>query len=1019
MMRPFVRSFAVLLALLVAYEVYALVAVPVLEPPLARRKVVHSTEADRQRAAQAMTKYQRLLAAYFPAGHWSLVQPPKVIKTGSGRGQIMLVWDEHTRHEDGRVDLNQCALLYFPTPPIEGGQPPRDAIVVEAERGAHFQFDGKFQPERGDIPQIRRGQLPGRITIRSAMREPGPEDDLRIETRDVELNSKLMYTSAPVRFRLGESVGGGEELEIRFLVEDPPSSGWAIAGIDSLEIRRAVRLHAMLDAKSLLPGQERAEQDNGEPTPPVEVTCSGPFHFDFVRYVASFDRDVELWQVHPNGPGDQLSCQQLDLMFAPRADADGRPPRVLVDPGDRQKRDLARLEASRIVARGHPVVVTSPSRGAEARGGRIQLELAERRVSIDGGSDVRLTYGPNVLQAPAIAYQQPPAESTTRIGTFQAAGPGKLYYVPDPAKPDQVLEATWQTSVELGRSNGQPVLVMDGRPQLALATMGRLVADQMKVYLRELQGPAASRSALQLSGQQGGSRLQAVPDRMIAVGRVQFDSAKLTGRTHELVATFRVEPPQAIANTAAQGGGPAQPGGRGTQRGERYLVKADHMRLGVALRGQRAAATDVACEGNVALRQLPGEAGGQQPLEVTGGQLHATNLDMAAHLTILGTAPGEPAGSRKATFQGRGVTVQAAGVELDQGQNRLWSNGPGSATMLLARDLQGQPTAAPYPLEITWAGGLDFDGREMRFNEQVHVEGADDWLRCQQLVARLTVPVRFGERVDQDAVDLAEIECRGQVRIDHRGRDEQGPTSHERVEIERIAINQQTGVIRGSGPGSVCSTHLASTTAALAGSAADAQPGAQLHFLRVNFERGLGGNYVLRDLGFVGRVRTVYGAVDSWEQELDIDRPESWPPGAVTLTCDELRVNEDPVAARLMPRSGGGERRLGPMELRAQSNVQIQGTSPEFGSFTARAGRATYQQAKDLFMLEGSQQSPATIWQQRQLGGQFIQHSAQRIQYWRTTGKIAEDGFGPTEFTLPAAPSTSPQDARRPSVPMR
>ena len=63
-----------------------------------------------------------------------------------------------------------------------------------------------------------------------------------------------------------------------------------------------MRLHALLDAKSLLPGQERAERDAGQPPPPVEVTCSGPFHFDFVRYVASFDRDVELWQIHPNGP---------------------------------------------------------------------------------------------------------------------------------------------------------------------------------------------------------------------------------------------------------------------------------------------------------------------------------------------------------------------------------------------------------------------------------------------------------------------------------------------------------------------------------------------------------------------------------------------------------------------------------------------------------------------------------------------------------------------------------------------
>lgn len=1021
MMRTFVRSFATLVALLVAYQVYVLVAVPVLEPPLAARRVQHSTEADRQRAEQAMTKYQRLLAAYFPADHWSLARPPKVIKTGGDRGQIMLVWDEHTRHEDGRVDLERCALLYFPTPPIEGGDPPRDAIVIEAPQGAHFQFEGKFQPERGEIPPIKSGELPGVITIRSDMHEPSPADDLRIETRDVAMNSKLMYTNSPVRFRLGPNVGGGEELEIRFLVEDPPSSGWSIVGVDSLEIRRQVRLHALLDAKSLLPGQERAERDAGQPPPPVEVTCSGPFHFDFVRYVASFDRDVELWQIHPNGPGDQLSCQQLDLLFAPRAEPAGRQPGVLVDAGDRQKRDLGRLEAVQIDARGHPVVVTSPARGAEARGARIRLWLRDRRVAIDGDNVVVLKYGPNELHAPAISYRQPAADSATQIGSFQAGGPGKLHFVPDPAKPEQALEATWQTSVELGRDNGQPVLKMAGRPQLAFAAMGRLIADQMKISLRELDGAAASGAGLQLPGQREGSRLQAVPDRMTAVGRVQFDSADLAGWTHELETTFRSEPPQAQAGTPAPGGGPGRIdlADRGGPHRQKYQIKADHVGLGVVLRGQRAAATDLTCEGSVVLRALPATAV-EQPLEVSGGQLQVTNLDTAAHITIVGTAPGEPPGSQKAQLQARGVTVEAAGAELDQTQNRLWSDGPGKATMLLARDLQGQPTAMPYPLEITWNGGLDFDGRQMVFNDQVLVQGADDWLRCRQLVARLNAPIRFGTRVDQKAVELAEIECRGQVEMDHRGRDELGPTSHERATLESITINQQNGGIRGQGPGKVRSTHLASQTAALAGPPTAAEPSAQLHFLRIDFDGGLVGNLFLRELSFRERVRTVYGAVDSWEQELDLDRPEGWPPGAVTLTCNELGVNEDPVAARMMPRpETGGQRALGPMELRAGGNVQIQGEAPTSGTFAAQAERATFQQAKELFVLEGGQRAPATIWLQRQLYGQRVQHSARKIQYWRLTGKVTEDGFGPTEFTLPAAPAAPLQDARRPLVPAR
>ena len=58
------------------------------------------------------------------------------------------------------------------------------------------------------------------------------------------------------------------------------------------------------------------------PKPPVDVSCSGPFTFDFVRYVASLDRDVNLVQANPNGPSDQLACTRLDMHFAPKPNAE-------------------------------------------------------------------------------------------------------------------------------------------------------------------------------------------------------------------------------------------------------------------------------------------------------------------------------------------------------------------------------------------------------------------------------------------------------------------------------------------------------------------------------------------------------------------------------------------------------------------------------------------------------------------------------------------------------------------------
>ena len=155
-------------------------------------------------------------------------------------------------------------MLMFPTPPHGDVAAPPDTIVLEAQQGARLLFDD-FHPELGRIGQITRGEFPGPIVIRSDMREPGPEDDLLVETSDLQMNTKLLYTASPVRFRMGQTVGGGRELEIRFLPDEHSQSkdnNLRIAGFDSLEIRREVRMRMQLDTASLLPGGKREPSNN-------------------------------------------------------------------------------------------------------------------------------------------------------------------------------------------------------------------------------------------------------------------------------------------------------------------------------------------------------------------------------------------------------------------------------------------------------------------------------------------------------------------------------------------------------------------------------------------------------------------------------------------------------------------------------------------------------------------------------------------------------------------------------------
>jgi hypothetical protein len=550
-------------------------------------------------------------------------------------------------------------------------------------------------------------------------------------------------------------------------------------------------------------------------------------------------------------------------------------------------------------------------------------------VILSGGQDVSLSQGQNILRAPTIQYQQPDRDATTKIGNFHADGPGTLQYVPNPKKPDQVFTAAWKAQVELGRNSGQPVLTLTGRPQLIMTGMGELTADQVIVYLREVAAIADAEPAADASGQPPNrEKVQVRPDRLDAIGQVEVNSPQLLARTRELKTTFHEESPlPSQVGVGSHGPADNHPAdnssrlnpapGTNSPDAKTNQIAADEINLVVALRGTHPAPTNLVCNGHVAFRDVP-KPGETEQLDVRGGQLVADQLDSAARMIIHGAAPNEPPGSQLTEFNAHGMTMHAADVQLDEAQNRLWVDGPGVATVTPTHDLMAKSSsAAPMPFDIHWQGGLNFDGRQVVFDRQITVVGADDRLWCDQLIGTLAAPIQFGQRVDPQTARLAEVECRGSVAIDHLTRDAAGNvTSHDRGQLNRLTINQLTNRISGDGPGVLRSTssrdanQFNAIPAAAASAKQPAANSAQLHFLCVDFQRGLDGNVLTKEIAFHDRVRTIYGPVDAWEQELDVNHPETLPPDTITLSSDDLNVNEDPIAARNKvdtPGQGGGK----------------------------------------------------------------------------------------------------------------
>jgi hypothetical protein len=455
-----------------------------------------------------------------------------------------------------------------------------------------------------------------------------------------------------------------------------------------------------------------------------------------------------------------------------------------------------------------------------------------------------------------------------------------------------------------------------------------------------------------------------------------------------------------------------------------YFVVSDEIQLDAILQGQTPTPKTLVCVGNVAMREATQSGTDQQqPLEVRGAQLTVEHLDTktphvilkGANLAKTGGKLISAGGPQLAQVAGRGMTLLTDAFEMDGRDNHMWSDGPGEATLSMSRDLQGKAAATPTPVQINWKGGLKFDGQNIVFDRDVIVSDTDSRLNCDRMLARLAAPIKFGEKVDQSTTNVSQIDCEGLVTIENVSRDANGVTAHDRMQLGRLSINQQTGAIYGAGPGVIRSTRFGQAAGPFAGplgakpqtaNPAQTNP-SKLYFLLVKFHTNVDGNMYTHELTFHDRVQTVYGPVDSWEQELDLTRPESLPPDSMTLTCDALRLNEDPLAARaaqspapakIQSPSALGGLKMEAIQLQAKGDVRIQGQTQSQGEFRIQADRASYEKSKELFILEGDTRTPARLWRRPQTGGDVPPIEARKIYFSRLTNQARVEGVQSLEI---------------------
>ncbi|HUT89078.1 MAG TPA: hypothetical protein VMY37_06265 [Thermoguttaceae bacterium] len=1036
-MARLIRIGGSLAIVLVTYWAYALVAVPLIEPSADRhRSEIPSEEEMRSLADQSRASWRRELEGLFPPGSWEL-DDPTIVEIDEAK----LLLRDYSRPKDGKtVQIDKCTVIFTPHRP--GATPDerrRGSIILEAPEGAVLEFNGPFDLRKGKVGRLDSGRLKGPITIRSDGKSPGREDDLKVLTRDVDLTEERICTKEDVDFQLGRNHGRGRELWIKFF-SDPDEEGTKrrgpnVDGIESVEIVHLEELDIHLGDRGFVPGVEktvtglRAPGDAKAATDlPIDVKCRGPFRFDPVGQVATFQDQVDVRRVHPSGPADQLTSEKLSVFFARPREAlpsQTKQPSGTPNPEPESETDRSRqldLQPRRIRASGFPVVVSAPSQGIEARGEQLEYDFQSNWVVLDGTQEVFLKQGPNEIHARKLQCQM--AENG-RLGQAMAEGPGWLRVVND-EKPDQQFFARWSKRLHLRPHEGQPVISLDGDARLEFGDLGQLAATEIHLYLLELPADESS------------DRVRIRPDRLVALGQVVITSPQVTGTVNQLGVWFEPMPRsagtggQAYENTTPRDRRLPADGGAGRSDdaeqhdrvpGERPLGAAGisgstesplfpaegpsaasrpdhHFEVsGRLLHAQVLIPSDVSSwepspdatselaelflEGNVELTETRTAQPGELPVAVRGESIHVLNASRPDRkVTVRGNPP---------SFDGRGLTLcglnRDSGILLDSGKNELRIDEPGWTELPLDRDLEGRPLPEPGRLRVRWQKRMVFDGRRVRFEGDVVASGrhqrGETELHTPMLDVQLLRPVRFaGMDRRPDRVEVQRIVCYGSVFMQNRSFAEQGQSSLDRFQMANLDIDLQSGESTANGPGWMTTVRRGSSDllAARRDEGSDADPSATndgdpdpLRYLSVRFQGPLEGNVPNRRMTFRDQVQAAYAPVDCWEPALDPDDLEALGPRGVLLGCHELTVTD-------MPQPTGEGRA---MELVATGNVVVEGRT-----FTARAPRMTYDDAKQLLILEDDGWTHAELYHQKQVGAPWSEVKAGRILYWRSTGQV-------------------------------
>ncbi|MFO0914658.1 MAG: hypothetical protein U0795_17000 [Pirellulales bacterium] len=1015
MKRRSTRMVISLFAVLGAHLLYRLAVCPWLVPTLADRPPT-TQQKDTTETAPGLNPLAEQLQALFAPGSWEL-QDPEVLQSD----ELTLLMRAYKQLADGQLEIRPVTLIYYPQgrrfyrPGVSA--PP---VVMQAEGGAVLQFDASLDLQRGRMGRPVRGQLVGQVRIYRPAGNNG-EPRLDLVTGNVQIDKQKIWTPQPVEFQYGETYGRGRDL-IVMLDEASRDKQRPWSSLQSIEL---VHLDQLRLAGPWLKGLDGPNADPQLPSPPVDVACAGSLRVDNRLQVMTIEDQVQAVRQWSNGLVDRIVCSRLDVHYQMQQTADRKRPQ---------------LSPSRMEMTGLPLTIDIPTRQWSVTGDRLEYDVQRSEVRVESATAAVLKTAEHYLRSPRVSYrsQEPAAvtgSKTQRLGTLYAEGPGSYQGTAG----TESMQATWQGVLKFEPIDGLHRLFVDRGLQLGLGQSGSLSATELELWVEDLgdqpaptsqpaatqpvvaQPVAASRGASPLGSATG--RLQ--PRRIAARGSVAFQFQQLSGATQQLSAEFvTARPESAVAPDATPANGatnPTTPAGTGPQRPKTRPQMTNQMKLN----GQQ---MQLVLEQGGGLRQadIKGDvvisadgvttANGQPPrsLSLSGQTLHIETTPQGYAVGQLDGAP--------AKLESQQMQLLSTSIQVNQETNQIWIPGHGEMTMPMAMAssltaaggagaatsntaannsaaaaANGAAAGAGGLAVVRWKEGLKFNGSVIQLLSDVWVQTENQRIHMDRMEIQLAQGVSLLRPSSNTTVEPRWVRGLGNVYGDSRTVGRDGRFGWERFAVGDFEYDQQTGAVRASGPGWIVSVRPGQSQS-LPGAPAP-PPSAtndsnSLRYLRVDFQKELVGNLQQRTAEFRGDVRGIVGPVVRWEDTIVADSPAQLPPGGAMMRCDALSLSQLP----------GGPTMPGQPAI-LWGIVATGNSAVATPSLTALGERISYDQQKDLLVMEGSGRRPATLFQRKPDQSQESRLTADRIKVWPNSGRFELDG---AQLNLSGLPEVAP-----------